>query len=433
MKQKKSKIFMDLKTRVPNNKKIVLSLIGLVMLMSVVSIAYGVKLADSARIDVSLISQEPDPTEPGQLVDLRFKVENTGGGGTENIIFEVVLEYPFSLYKGDNQKNLGSMQSYQTGNEGIIVLYTLKVDEDAVEGTNYVDIKYKFGELSNDWIYVKDFPVRIRTRDLVLFVESIETVPALVSPGKEFELSLVLKNNADSLISDVTVNLDVASSSIPFAPSSSTAEKQLYFISSRTGKIVKFDLVALPDADGGIYKVPINISYTDEAGDTYSKNDYISLKISSTPDLLVVIDSSEVKGDVKTGTVTLRIVNRGLTNIKLLTAKVLESDDYAVLSEEEVYVGNIDSDDYETVDFDFSVKSYDKTVEIPIGINYMDATNKEYREEVTIELKTQSKGLIVTIISGLISFIVKIAILVGLVYGGYKLYKKWKKKKKRQG
>ena len=126
-----------------------------------------------------------------------------------------------------------------------------------------------------------------------------------------------------------------------------------YTVSSFLEKIMNFDLIALPDAEGGIYKIPIEITYTDEAGTSYTKDDYISLKLSSTPDLLIHVDSSEINADMKSGTVVLKIINRGLTNIKLLTAELDEGEGYEIMSQPEVYVGNIDSDDYETVDGSF--------------------------------------------------------------------------------
>jgi len=405
-----------------------LSILALSLFL-LVSIAYGAIIADSAKISVTLISQEPDPSEPGELLDLRFKVENLGGEGTGDIIFELIEDSPFTLYKGEAVRNIGSMQAYQRAEEGIIVHYELKVDENAIEGDNFVDIRYKLGE-NRPWVYVRDFTVRIRTRDLVVSVESIESNPETITPGKDFELSLTLKNNADSLINDVVVSLDLEDEDIPFAPSKSTAEKQIYQIRSRTGKIIKFDLVALPDAERYIYKIPINISYTDETGMAYTKDDIISLKVSSTPDLLVNVDSSTIQGQIKSGEVVIRIVNRGLTNIKLLTAKIESDDNFDVISQQEVYVGNIDSDDYETVDYKLTVNSFEKTVELPLEITYMDSTNKKHQQSISLELRTNSPSKSSTMISGIIGGLIKLAILVGLVYLGYRIYKRFRKKKK---
>jgi len=410
-------------------QKIILSLVG-VMLVLITVMAAQAAIKSGGKLDVSLVSQEPDPVDPGEIIDVRFRIENTGFSELEEITFEIVEEYPFSVYSGDNQQTIMSLEALQEESSGVILLYEIKVDEEAVQGTNSIDVRYKIGD--GKWVVIEDFPIRIRTRDLVLSLESIKSTPESISPGKEFELSFTLKNNADSLIRDVTVNLDVSGSSTPIAPSTSLAEKQIYQINSQTGKIMKFDMIALPDAEGGIYKIPVNISYTDETGTSYSKDDYISLKISATPDLLLTVDSSEIKGDQKSGNVILRITNRGLTNIKLLTAKLSESDDYTILSEPEVYVGNIDSDDYETVEYTLVMKSFEKTVEIPLEIDYMDATNKKYKQDVSIELKTFSSSLPVIIIKGIVSLIIRLAILGAIIYFGYRFYKK-RKNKKRQG
>jgi hypothetical protein len=408
---------------------------SLAILASAIILLAGICIVQSAvpefsSISVSLVSQEPDPGQPGEVIDVRFKIDNNGGSGTDDVYLEFVEEYPFTLYSGDKERNLGSLQSLQTGSEGVIELFKLKIDQAAVEETYYVDVRYKIGK-SGVWTTIKDFPIRVRTRDIVLSVDSIETKPALISPGDNFELSMTLMNNADSLVKDVTVKLDVSSTTTPFAPSNSIAEKQLYQIESKIGKILKFDLVALPSADGGIYKIPVTISYTDQTGTSYSKEDYISLKVASAPDLLTTIDSSEINSKVRSGKVVIKIVNRGLTNIKLLTAKLGETKDFELISVPEVYVGNIDSDDYETVEYSLNLKSYEKSIALPLVLSYMDATNNKHTEKLTLDLKTYSKSILATILLGLLNVVIIIAVVAGIVFGIRWLYKR--RKHKRQG
>lgn len=408
-------------------KKIYFGIIAAIFILAAI-LAQAKIVPDGARLDVTLISQEPDPAEPGEIMDVRFKVENIGGSAAEDILFEFVEEYPFSVYSGKVQQEIGSLQGQQKAEEGIIVLYKIKVDEAAVEKTYYVDIRYQSAD-DRGWTTIKDFPLRLRTRDLVVSVESIESEPELVAPGNEFDLSVTVRNNADSIIRDVTAKLDLSDDSIPFAPSNSISEKQIYQINSKTGKILKFNLIALPDADGGVYKVPINISYTDGTGTSYSKNDIISLKISSTPDLLVTIDSSEITEKMKSGIVVFRIVNKGLTDIKLVTTE-LESGDYYTITEPSVYVGNIDSDDYETVDYEVIIKGYEKMVELPLKLEYRDATNKMHKQTVELELKTHSKGLVLTIISKIFSTLITLGIIGGIFLGIRWLWRKRKTKRK---
>ena len=100
-------------------------------------------------IAVTLINQEPDPAEPGKYVDVRFKFDNNGSGEARNVMVELLPQYPFSLDPGaDAVRNIGTIQSMQRGDVGIIVKYRLRVDKNAVERENDLKIKYKIKKYS---------------------------------------------------------------------------------------------------------------------------------------------------------------------------------------------------------------------------------------------------------------------------------------------
>ena len=105
-------------------KKTIFILFFIIML---ISSSAGAKQSthEPAKIQdifVSLINQEPDPAEPGVYVDLRFKFDNNGSGTAENMQVELLPEYPFSLDPGaEAVKNIGTVQSMQRGDVGVIV------------------------------------------------------------------------------------------------------------------------------------------------------------------------------------------------------------------------------------------------------------------------------------------------------------------------
>ncbi|MBW2977671.1 COG1361 S-layer family protein [Candidatus Woesearchaeota archaeon] len=415
------------------NKKIILSLfVSLFVLAGLVFAA----IPDAAQIKITLISQEPDPANPGDVIDLRFKVENTGSTPSGDLVFEILPEYPFSLYRGSSLQSIGSLQGRQTDEEGAILLYKIKVNENAVEREETIDIRYRAEDDAVDpaWVTVEDFPVRIRTRDIVVSIEEITTSPDPIPPGKESTVSLKIRNNADSLVRDVKIKLDMSDATVPFAPIRSTTERQIYQIDAKKEVGIGFNIIAEPDADGGIYKVPITISYTDETGTSYSKDDILTLKIASETNILATIDSTDIYKKNKAGEVTVKIVNRGLTEIKLLTAKLASNDDFEVLSQQEVYIGNVDSDDYETVDFTLDIKSKEPVVNLPVELIYMDSTNNEMKQTMNVGLRVfsesdaQKAGIAKEKGVGLtITFLI---IVVGL--GIYWWRKRKKKKSKKQ-
>ncbi len=371
---------------------LVILALSLMLVLGAVSIVHGAITADSARLQITLISQEPDPAEPGQQLDVRFKIENLGGGGTDNIVFEILPEYPFSLYKGQAALNIGSMQAYQQGEEGVIVHYELRVDENAIEGDNTLDVRYKIGEVTSKWIYVRDIVIRVRTDDIVLLIDEVESVPEVIPPGEKAKLKLTIKNLADSLVKDLKVRIDLSSDSIPFIPIKSTTEKKIYQLDSKSEIEVTFDIMAMADAESQAYKIPLELSYYDEAGTSYEKEDIIGLIVGDEPDLYVGVDESELFGGKRAGKVTIRFVNKGVTDIKFLNIKLRESDDYEIISPAEVYIGNIDSDDYETAEFDLYIKSKEDVIALPLILEYMDANNNKYSPIRSIDLRLYSSS-----------------------------------------
>ena len=363
-----------------------------ILVLALCQIAYAINTVEGNNIQVTLISQEPDPVNPGEVVDLRFKVENLGASPTEDLVFEILPQYPFSVYQGSAMKKVGSLQGLQRESEGVILLYKIKVDEKAVEREETIDIRYKEDKIGASWKTVENFPIRIRTRDIVVSVDSIISNPDPIPPGKEASITLKIKNNADSLVRDIKIKLDMTTTEVPFAPVKSTTEKKLYQLDAGEDVTVTFNLIAEPDADGDIYKIPLLISYADETGIQYAREDVISLKVASNPNLLATIDSTDIYSKKKSGNIIIRIVNRGLTNLKLLTARLESNDDFEILSQEEVYIGNIDSDDYETLEFILDIKSKEEIVILPLELTYMDATNKDFKQTKEVELRMFSKA-----------------------------------------
>jgi hypothetical protein len=375
-------------------------------------------------LKITIVSQKSDPAEPGEVVTLKFKVENNGTATKDPIIIETVPEFPFSNY-GRPRIDIGKLRAGTTGSDAVNVEFKLKIDETAAEGDEEIDLR---ALIDGVWRQFEDFPVKIQTRDVVVSIASIRATPDTIAPGDEFDLDLTVRNDADSLIRDISLKLNLSGDSIPFAPAQSTTEGQAYQLLANRGKVMRFNLVALPNAAGDIYKVPFTLSYKDETGSLYIKQDFISLKVASKPDLLVSVDNYQVLDKVP-DELSIRITNRGLTDIKLLTATITETEDIHILSEVEVYVGNIDSDDYETAEYKLEIKTYEPEINIPLRLLYRDATNKQHSEDVVISLRTGNKGIVWVAISTIFKWTFFAGIIALISLAGYWFYKKRKLKK----
>ncbi len=404
----------------------------------------GVSSWDDYDVSYTQVNQDPDPAEPGKLVDIKFKVQNIGSTIAKGAKFKVVEDFPFSVYDPSKKEiKIGDIDARQVGNDAYILTYRLKIDDNAVDGDNKIYLKYSLNDGAN-WVTVGPYIVKLRAKNPVLAISSVESVPSEITPGERFKLKLNLKNTAFSVLTDVTVKLSVwqvyaltttvTESELPFSPVDSANEKYIGTVGENKDLAVEFDLLADPDAESKVYKLPVTIRYSDKAGMNYTKSYVASIVVNDKPDIAVFLDSTDIKTKGQSGKASIKFVNKGGSDLQFFFVQLDDGEGYEVTSSKDVYLGKIDSDDYQTADFDITVKSdATQSLTLPIKYEYRDAlNNKIYSEkEVVIPLysaseaadlgygkKSNATGIIVVII----------IIAVGL--GAYFFLKKRSKKKK---
>jgi len=389
--------------------------IVLIMLLLLVGIAAAQQIPTAERIVITLVTQEPEPAEPGDTVKIKFRIENEGSKIVTDFQVELLEEFPFTLVE-DSIKEIGTLEGRQIGTAGVTIEYRVQVSAEASEGNNELKLRYRSGK--QDWVLPEEFIVRIESTDAFLSIDNIETNPPTIVPGQTASLTFDLKNTAGSLLRDIDLTLNFTGSDTPFVPIESSSIKKLNRVyAGETGQIT-FQITALPSASAGIYKVPVQLSYSDEAGNSFVKNSIIGLKVGSEPDLTVTVDSAAACS----GEVSLKIVNKGLADLKLMNAVLLETPDYTISSKDEEYIGNIDSDDYENVEF--SIECNKNYVELKLQLEYLDANNVRYNEEYDIPMKVSKSK------TGIGKKIIGYLIVITIVAVGIWYYKRKHKKKK---
>ncbi len=420
----------------PLGKKIILfGLVILILLVSIVSAGVISNLGawpieTSYIMKTTLINQIPDPAEPGRYVDLRFKFENNGSKVAENVETEILPQYPFSLDPGESAiKSLGSINPRQKGYNGVIVKYRLRVDKDALEGQSEIKLRYRTSE--GVWITLPEFEVNIQPYDAILLLDKVVSNPETIRPGERATIEITFNNIAEILLKKIRVILQLGG--IPLAPIDSTNEKVIEKIDKGEKDELVFDVIAEPDAQSGIYKVGVEYIYFDNLGNSYSRNSTIGLIIGSDPNLAINIDSTTIYQPGSSGDVTIKIVNKDVNEIKFLNVKLVESEDYRIISPSEVYVGNIDSDDYETADFKLFVENKKEGgIVLQLNVEYRDANNNEYKDDIELKLPmygtSEAKQFGLVEGNGKVGFFVVIVVVVA----GLFIYRRWRKRKKKK-
>ncbi|MEA2037986.1 MAG: COG1361 S-layer family protein [Nanoarchaeota archaeon] len=401
-------------------------LVGSTSVFAATTSLVGNAMLNFYSIDVTMVNHEPSPAEAGQYVTVRFKVENSGRENAEDLVLELLPKYPFSLDPGESTiQKIGSVHGKQVGDIGVIVDYRLRVDSDAIDGDNELELRYSIG--GDAWIKLEPFYINIVPHDVLLSIESVSTTE-MIKPGETNEVSINLKNLAVTLIKDIKVTLNLDGS--PFATIGSTNRKIIRNMEALSNAEVTFNLMAEPDTESKLYKVPIEVGFLDRLGTEYTKNETVGLIVGAEPDLSVIIDSSDIYSSGGTYDIPVKFVNKGVTDVKFLNVILKGSSNYKILSPSEVYVGNIDSDDYETAEFKISINKVKASeVKLNLEVDYKDANNNDYRVKTNLPLKLYSAGEAKDLDGKKSNSFVGVIIIVVIVAAGFFFYRRWKKKK----
>lgn len=371
--------------------------ISMIVMMSLFVVLFA-SSATAAETYMNLVLQsyEPYPAEPGSYITLNFKATNIGSKVAPDFTVKFVPKYPFSLDPNEDEtKSFGSIDP----TDDATFEYKVRIDERSVIGDNELTL-----DISNDganWDD-KDFDILVKISEAVLSVSDISTAPEQFVPGERSSLDITVENLAGTSLKDVSVKLDLDTetsmttgtvlSDLPFAPVYSTTEKKVRYLSGGDSQVFSFNLMTYSNAESRLYKIPMTISYTDESGTTYSKTDLVGVVVGAVPKLTTLLEESDIRSAGGSGEVTIKLINKGVTNVKFLNIMIGESEEFDLLAaSSESYIGNLDSDDYDTVTFRIATSSdvTDK-VTIPLNIEYMDANNKPYTETVDLEMKILS-------------------------------------------
>ncbi|MFP4403211.1 MAG: COG1361 S-layer family protein [Candidatus Woesearchaeota archaeon] len=376
------------------NKFLLVSFLMLIFCMGFVF----AQISNSDALRISLVNQEPDPAEPGRYVDVRFMLENIGSEDLDDIEVEFLETYPFTLDQDDALKKIGKLASFQKDQNALIIKYKVRVDNNAIEGENTLKLRLKKGD--GDWL-TYSFDIRVRVKDATLSLEQVTTNPSPILPGSDSTISLKVKNLAESPLKDISVILDLTLLSfgtqnieaLPFAPMDSGKEKKIWKLNSKEEAIFNFNIRAYPSAESRVYKIPVVIKYYDLLGNEFEKNDLIGVVVNSESQVGVVLDDTDIKRAKTKGDVSFKFVNKGLGVIKFLNVEIEKSEDFEILSSNNVYLGNIDSDDFDFADFNIYVKEGVEELMIPIKYEFFDSNNNKYemREEIKVNLFTEER------------------------------------------
>lgn len=433
------------------NKKIFVMLtVSLFVLVNVFVMAdFAVSSrSDYSSLDVIYRKAEPDPLRTGEYANVWVKVRNKGRSKARNVTLEFVPEYPFSVDPdADTTRNFGDIDP---GDE-YHARYKVRVDENAVTGEN--DLKFRTStEIAT---ITRELPVEVRSRESVLSVENVQIDDDKIPPSQTRDVTFTFRNRADIYMRNIDVSLGLRPAGsgelemdptaqmlgtadfdeieeIPLITVGSTTQKSIGRIAPGEEKEVSFPIRAESDADEEAYKVPIGLKYEDEMGRQWQKIEYTGITVGGEPILetgFANINDHPLQDTTRD--VSIRLVNRGLSEAKFLEIELLPHESYEVLGEPDVYIGHMQPDDYDSPTFTMHIEPGHDYVEIPIELDYRDSEGNTIVENRTVTFRTYTQRELdrfqLEEDGRGVFYVILIVVIVAAVY----FYRKKNKKKKK--
>jgi hypothetical protein len=264
-------------------------------------------------------------------------------------------------------------------------------------------------------------------------IKSVDVFPGEIGPGETATISMILENTLNQDVEDISVSLNFVG--LPFAPYGSSNEASIEELSENEDETISFKVKALTDAESRIYQIPVKITYYDEDGDPRIKDSLIGITVNSEP----IIGANTEDGLLLKGQeneVTVKVVNKGLSDVKFLEVELQKGTYHTILSQKNIYIGDIDSDDFDSADFKVFFKGKTpSTVNLIVRINYKDALNNEYSEDFALPLRVYTREQAIQL--GLLqksrtTTYVGVVVVLIIVWFVYRKIKKRRKMKKAQ-
>ncbi|MFH1358652.1 MAG: CARDB domain-containing protein [archaeon] len=280
-----------------------------------------------------------------------------------------------------------------------------------------------FSLLIVGFVYALDFERQYRLNfGHIVFIKSVDIIDSDQENLKE--LKLEIENTGNFSILDLRTEIYLPNNIYFYEDIS---RRKVARLPSGESRIFTYNIIYDPSVEEGIYNAEILIDYVNHIGDEREDNDTFGIIVQRVPKFFVEVENSEIYQGNNIGDVTIRFINYGLADIKFLTVELGESSDYRTISNSRQYVGDLDSDDFESLDFRLKVINTKKDVELPLKISYKDSLNNDYEKEIILDLEMYTAKELGISNGGVAGYFILIVIVLIIAWF---VYRKFKKKRK---
>ncbi len=225
---------------------------------------------DFTYLKATMLNQDPDPAQPGQYLELRWKIEKLGNTKAEDLAFTLDIDHPFFFDAADTaMKKAGNWVKYSEEEEYFTLYYKVRVDDDAIEGTYKAKLMVSYNGLSSDTL--GEFDLRVGDNEKPDFVlGTLSTDPIkLVGDTEEAKIEVELENIGKADAENVKATIILPEG---FVPTYSYSDREnLGTISAGSSKTATYYVDIAEGVAGGLHEAKLEIEYKETDDQEYRK------------------------------------------------------------------------------------------------------------------------------------------------------------------
>lgn len=289
----------------------------------------------SPDLSVLLTNQNPNPVEPGDIVDIEIEIQNTGFADANNRVIEFIENEPFTLIAGED-----AIKSFNiiSARSSVKVTYKIKVDNTAITNSYDLDLNL-YSESRPDFKTKKTVQINVEGSPK-LIIENIEARPTVLEPSGFGDIIVTLRNVGTGTARQIQAELITNSTAI--VPILSGGLQYIDSLDPESSIIITFKIGIDANADYKTYESSIKLTYKDD-NDTNEETFSIGIPVTGT----IFLDIIKIEPSLQRGIVRFEIANKGTTPAKSVEAKLIINDEIIGID----YISQIKANKQTTFDF----------------------------------------------------------------------------------
>jgi len=332
----------------------------IILLLMVYIPSVNADLSGSTQLSVSLANYDPDPAIAGNTLDVSIGIRNTGGIAINDLIFEVIPEYPFELVPGENAiKDVGIVQGYQADTTGNlkIVKYKMQINKDTPAGS--YELKVRYYEQGSTDATQKSMYLDVKNKENA---EVIQIDKSTLVPGKQSSLKFTINNMGNGPLRDLTFYWENTDNII--LPVGSDNTKYIRYIEIGNNSDLEYQVIADTNAQPGLYKLNLYLTYEDSISNQ-------TKKISTIAGVYVggATDFDVAFSDNANGQMSFSVANIGSNPANSVSVVIPEQNSWSVSGSNSVIIGNLNKGDYTVASFKLQSLMSNNTFQNRVGRN----------------------------------------------------------------